>query len=162
MDSKIPTLTAELKLNCPKNSSLIIDYSRSYFSFNILEESLTKSKKNNGILFVTFSDLVSQTTASYDVLGFYISFILVIGKVIRSIISGEETRIILTEMPEPESLITLCEGIKISRYRRDFKKEEYLYYVLIDLMRSPEIIKIITKSCIRKLKEKSEIEKKND
>jgi piezo-type mechanosensitive ion channel component 1/2 len=106
--------------------------------------------------------LVSETTASYDVVGFYISFILVIGKVIRSIISGEETRIILTEMPEPESLMTLCEGIKISRYRRDFVKEEYLFYVLIDLMRSPEIIKIITKSCIRKIKEKSEIEKKNE
>jgi hypothetical protein len=52
--------------------------------------------------------------------------------------------------------------IKISRYRRDFVKEEYLFYVLIDLMRSPEIIKIITKSCIRKIKEKSEIEKKNE
>jgi len=166
LDKEIPFLDVDLKLNCPglyladNNLNTSIDYSRSYFSFAVSpDQSLSIG---NGIYFVTFSDMISETTSSYDVLGFYISSIFVIGKVIRSFISGEETRIILSEMPQPENIMTLCEGVKISRYRRDFRKEEYLYYVLIDFMRSPEIIKIITKSCIKRLREKEEFEKKNN
>jgi hypothetical protein len=162
LDEKLKNINMDLRLNCPnkEKNSTDRDYSRSYFSFSLNNETIKGNR--NGMIFITFSDLVSETTSSYDVLGFYITFVLVIGNLIRGFISGEETRIILTEMPDPDALITLCEGTKISRYRRDFIKEEYLYYVLIDLMRSPEIIKIITKSCLRKLKEKSELEKKNN
>jgi hypothetical protein len=148
-------------LNCPKrrnDSDIPLSYSRSYFSFDIAKTLPNSSDYNEesdtGIMFVTFSEKISETTSGYDVIGFYISFILVIGNLLRNLISGEETRIILTEMPEPEPLITLCEGITITRYKQDFKKEEYFYYVLIDLMRSTEIIKIITKSSLKRLKEK--------
>lgn len=158
-------MDVEIKLNCPidKKNETVINYSRSYWSVKLKENNITENitdENRNGLLFVTLSDQVSETTSSYDVLGFYISFILVIGNLIRNNISGEETRIILTEMPEPESLMTLCEGIKISRYRQDFVKEEHLYYILIDLMRSPEIIKIITKSSIKKLRQKAMFEDK--
>ena len=113
-----------------------------------------------GIVFHTFSDKVSSTNTNYDVVTFYISFILVVGRLIRGAISGEAERIVFTEMPEPTNILILCEGIKIHRYRRDLEREEHLYYVLIDLMRSPEILKIITKSSIRVLLEKKESEKK--
>lgn len=33
-------------------------------------------------------------------------------------------------------------------------REEYLYCILIDLMRSPETLKKLTKSCLSKYKEK--------
>lgn len=76
--------------------------------------------ENDHIVFHTFSDKISETSGNYDVLTYYISFILVIGRVIRGFISGEAEKIIMTEMPEPQQLINLCEGIKISCYRRDF------------------------------------------
>ena len=51
-------------------------------------------------------------------------------------------------MVNPNRLFALCEGIKISRIRNDFLQEEKLYYLLIDLMRSPEIIKNMTQSSL--------------
>jgi len=39
-------------------------------------------------------------------------------------------------------------------------REEHLYYVLIDMIRSPEILKLITKSSIRRLEERRKIEEK--
>jgi hypothetical protein len=115
-----------------------------------------------GIVFHTFSDKVSSTNTNYDVATFYISFILVVGRLVRGAISGEAERIVFTEMPEPMKILNLCEGIKIHRYRCEFEREEHLFYVLIDLMRSPEILKIITKSSIRVLLEKKEKERKKE
>ena len=63
----------------------------------------------------------------------------------------------------------LCEGIKISRYRHDFVRymklifrEEHLYSVLIDMMRSPEILKMITKSTLQYLMDKNDDENKTE
>lgn len=103
----------------------------------------------SGIKFYTFSDMVSPTTASYNVLSFYIAFVLVIGRYIRTFISGEVERVIYTEMPRPKKLLNLCEGIKISRYKKDLEREDQLYYVLIDLLRSPEMLKMIAKPSIQ-------------
>lgn len=130
-----------------------IDYSKSYHTLRKYDD----RDSSSSIIFHTFSDKVSTTSTNYDVITFYVSFIIVIGRIIRGALSGEAEKIILTEMPEPKSLINLCEGIKISRYRYDFEREEQLYYVLIDFMRSPEILKLLTKSSLKKLKERKEI-----
>ncbi len=107
-----------------------------------------KLKGQSGLIFYTFSDLISPTSESYDVLTFYVTFILIIGKFVRSIISGEAERVIYSEMPRPHKLLIMCEGIKISRYKKDLVREDRLYYVLIDLLRSPEMLKMITKSSL--------------
>ena len=52
------------------------------------------------------------------------------------------------EMVLPNKLLNVCEGIRIARIKKDYLKEEQLYYLLIDLMRSPEMIKSITKSSL--------------
>ena len=51
----------------------------------------------------------------------------------------------LTEMPDNEKLMDLCEGIKISRYSYNFEEEEKLYYILVNIMRSPDILRLLTK-----------------
>jgi hypothetical protein len=155
-------ITTSLNMICNKNDTGSIDYSNTYFTFKKHDPMDPMPAPSQGLTFHTFSDMVSSTSAGYDVLTFYITFILVIGNVIRNIISGEETKIILTEMPEPKGLINLCEGIKISRFRFEFEREEYLYYVLIDYMRSPEILKIMTKSSVKVLRERKERELKED
>ena len=52
------------------------------------------------------------------------------------------------EMVNPGKLFSVCEGIKISRIKKDFLKEEKLYYLLIDFMRSPEMFKNLTMSSL--------------
>lgn len=39
----------------------------------------------------------------------------------------------------------MCEGLVISRIERKLVREDQLYKILIDLMRSPEVLKIVTK-----------------
>ena len=53
-------------------------------------------------------------------------------------------------MPNPDSLLLICEGILISRLEDNIEREEELYYILIDVIRSPEVIKMITESSIKK------------
>ena len=53
-------------------------------------------------------------------------------------------------MPKPDQLLLICEGILISRIENNLEREEELYYILIDIMRSPEILKMITDSSLRK------------
>ena len=107
-----------------------------------------ETENNEGIKFVTFSDLYSKVTFGYDVLTFYVTFVIVAGKVIRSMFLGNAERIMYIHMVNPNRLLSLCEGIKISRIRNDFLQEEKLYYLLIDLLRSPEIIKNMTQSSL--------------
>ena len=57
-------------------------------------------------------------------------------------------------MPETEQLVNLCEGIKTARFSFDLEKEEHLYYVLIELMRSPDYLKLLTKSSLQQFKDR--------
>ena len=120
-----------------------------------------ETEDNEGIKFVTFSDLYSQVTFGYDVLTFYVTFVIVAGRVIRAIFLGNAERIMYIQMVNPNRLFALCEGIKISRIRNDFLQEEKLYYLLIDLMRSPEIIKNMTQSSLIYIQDNNTV-KKND
>ena len=63
------------------------------------------------------------------------------------------------QMVNPNRLFALCEGIKISRIRNDFLQEEKLYYLLIDLMRSPEIIKNMTQSSLIYIQDNNTVKK---
>ena len=116
------------------------------FNWNIF--STDDSSSNLGIEFITFSDFYSSFTFGMDVITFYVSFVVVVGNVIRSIFLGQSERIMYSEMVNPGKLFTVCEGIKISRFKKNFLQEEKLYYLLIDLMRSPEMFKNITLSSL--------------
>jgi len=119
-------------------TKFINNYLRSYFTF--------KSKNKNdtefsGIEFHAFNDKISETISGYSVISFYVTFILVAGKYVADYLSSEPEKIMYTDLPHPEIIIDLCEGITIARYNNDFKDEESLYTLLIELMRSPDILK---------------------
>ena len=118
-----------------------------------------ETEDNEGIKFVTFSDLYSQVTFGYDVLTFYVTFVIVAGRVIRAIFLGNAERIMYIQMVNPNRLFALCEGIKISRMGNDYLREEKLYYLLIDLMRSPEIIKNMTQSSLIYIQDNNTVKK---
>ena len=154
--------------NCFKIGLNKIDYSSSYFSLIINkseENNINNSNQtlnNNGIQFHTFSEKVSTYTSSYNVVTFYVTFILLIGGYVKQFLSGNPERIQLTEMPEPQPLINLCAGVKIARYSFDLKKEENLYYILIEFMRSPEYLKMITKSSLESFKKRKNIKEDDE
>ncbi len=48
-------------------------------------------------------------------------------------------------MAKPEPLLKLCSGVVISRLEGDLTSEGKLYFALIDVLRSTEVLKLITK-----------------
>ena len=133
-------------------------YLESYFTFGILGHS-----GKEGIFFYILSDKISTTTLGYSVVTFYITFILLAGNYVRNFFAGEPSKVTLTEMPECYDIINLCEGIKIARYSYDFEQEENLYYILIELMRSPDYLKYLTKSSVEQFnKRKNFTDRSND
>ena len=121
--------------------------------------------------FFSFNDKISDLLSGYSVISFYATFILVAGTYVANFLSNEPEKIIYTDLPHPEIIINLCEGIEIARYNQDFKEEESLYTILIELMRSPDLLKKITQSSLQNLeirkinnveKEEEEEEEEND
>ena len=119
-------------------------------NFTIDEDSY---KEETGIIWVTISDKVVPYLLEYSVLTFYISVVLVVGSLIRStVFEVSSHRVFIKCMSKPDQLLLLCEAIHISRLQNDTTREEELYFVLIDIMRSPEILKVITGTSIKKIK----------
>ena len=124
------------------------NYLNSFFTVKTINEENETSPFEIHI----FSDQISEATSGYSVLTFYITFVLLAGTYIRNFLSSEPEKIILGEMPHAQEIINLCEGVKIARYGYDFKNEEYLYTVLIELMRSPDYLKMLTSSSLQQFK----------
>ena len=134
-----------------------INYFNSFFTI----KSYYKGKEEPLELHV-FSDKISETTSGYSVITFYVSFVLLAGSYIREFLENEPEKIMLEELPHPKKIVELCEGIKIARYSYDFKTEEYLYTVLIELLRSPDYLKIITDSSLDHFSLREEMNNDND
>lgn len=98
----------------------------------------------HGITFYTLSEPYSPITFNFSVLTFYVSIVYVVGRLMRLLLGGSAANLILTDIPHPEPLQDLCVGVYIARMSGDLKKEERLYFELIDILRSPEVLKIVT------------------
>ena len=117
-----------------------------YFNWNIYSK--VDNNEDPGLEFITFSDFYSSFTFGMDVITFYVSFVVVVGNILRGVFLGQSERIMYAEMVNPVKLFSVCEGIKIARIKKDFLQEEKLYYLLIDFMRSPEMFKNLTLSSL--------------
>ena len=133
----------------------IPNYLESYFTLKKVMK-INGEIKEEGLKFHVFSDKVSSTISGKSILTLYISFVLVVGNYVRNFFAGQPEKIRLTEMPYPEEIVDLCEGIKLSRNSYKFKKEEKLYYMLIELMRSPEYLRYLTQSSIDQFNKRKE------
>lgn len=107
----------------------------------------------DGIQIYVISEKYSPVTFNFSVITFYISVVYLVGKILRVIISGGANNIPLVDMPNPDALINICSGVYISRMNGDLEKEEILYFELIDILRSPELMKMIGGSSSIKKKE---------
>lgn len=113
-----------------------------YFYWEIGVES-NDSESLEGLTFFTISENYSPMTFSFSVITFYISVVGLAGRLLRMVLAGP-VNFIMTEMPNPEPLINMCNGVYLSRMTGDLKREEELYYELVDIIRSPEMLKSIT------------------
>ena len=132
-------------------------YLESYFTVKKILRKPGFPDEKEGIKFHVFSDQVSTTTSGKNILTFYVSFVLLVGTYVRNFFAGQPEKIMLTEMPHSEEIINLCEGIKVSRYSFDFEQEEKLYYILIELMRSPDYLRTLTQSSTEQFKQRQEL-----
>lgn len=51
--------------------------------------------------------------------------------------------ILINDSPFPEDILMLCETIKLYRLKGRLDDEEELFFLLIDIMRSPQVLKAI-------------------
>ena len=105
-----------------------------------------------GVRFFTVSDQYSEVTMNISIITFYISIVYVVGALIKYSTRGSGMNVIMTDMRITQDLQTLCEGIYISRMIGGYLKEEELYFELLDILRSPEITKMITGSSSIKIR----------
>jgi|LauGreDrversion4_2_1035121.scaffolds.fasta_scaffold07295_1 hypothetical protein len=102
-----------------------------------------------GAAFYTFSTKIAPSYFKFSIITFYISIVLVIGKVFRGVCIIGGNRIFIWEIPNSEKLLLLCECVYIYRMRTQLDQEEQLYFTFVDIMRSPEMIKAITGSALK-------------
>jgi hypothetical protein len=50
----------------------------------------------------------------------------------------------ITDAPNTDKILNICQAIFIHRFRRQYFKEEYVFMLLVDTMRTPETIKALT------------------
>ena len=77
-------------------------------------------------------------------MSFYISIILVIANYFRFLFQGSVHNIIISDIPYPDPILALCNAIYAERRSRNLRREEELFYILIDILRSPDTLKKLT------------------
>ena len=120
--------------------------------------------KNDELSFLLINDDVissffgfnSDGSMPLSIIGIYATLVYTVGKFVRIFFDKISQRVIYEEMPEPNELFELCEGIYIYRNQRKLKEENYLYDLLIRIYRSPEPLIKITGTKVKYLSDKAE------
>lgn len=97
----------------------------------------------NGLNFFVYTDLYTKITFGYSLITIYTSVILLIGTFIKSFYSGHIEFLMYMEIPHPDKFLKICSAIQIARIEKNLISENLFYYELIDIMRSPEILKML-------------------
>ncbi|CAG9318296.1 PIEZO2_5 [Blepharisma stoltei] len=135
----VPTLASDTDYMMGVVLTLVNDGGGGYWQVNSLKGSILEQMH-----FYVISYNYSPVTFNFSVITFYISVVYLVGRLLRIVVIGGAYNIQMTEMPNPDPLINLCTGIYVSRMTGDLLREEELYFELMDILRSPEIIKMVT------------------
>lgn len=110
--------------------------------------------KNNGppeescqLTFQVASDRIAPdfvsggaSSSTFTVTGIYIGVVYTIGRFLRLAFQDSAQRIMYEELEDTKILLDLCNGIYIARIQGDLEKEWELYFELIRIYRSPELL----------------------
>jgi len=74
---------------------------------------------SDGITYYTISNQSTSELLGYSIIGFYVGVVYIIGKLLRGAISNKAVSFLFSDLPDPDSLIRLCESIKIARQEKN-------------------------------------------
>jgi Piezo non-specific cation channel, R-Ras-binding domain len=118
---------------------------------------------NKGIaIFVVLDNFSRNLSMFTSVVAMYTGFVLIIGNIIRGLFTGQTTKLWTTDVPKAEQIIRICEGVTAARIEGNTFREEVLYWELVDIMRSPEMIKLITANYLDHKKKIEKVHAKNE
>jgi len=113
---------------------VVLSYScENFWSINV---------EGTGIIFTTFSDLISSDLFSTgSITAFYITVTVVVGAGLRSMFVYKGDRVFVVDSPNTDALINVLNAIYIARLEKNLKKEEEYFRILLEVLRSPELLK---------------------
>lgn len=74
---------------------------------------------SDGIAYYTISNQSTSQLLGYSIIGFYVGVVYIIGKLLRGAISNKAVSFLFSDLPDPDSLIRLCESIRIARQEKN-------------------------------------------
>ncbi|CAK0802573.1 unnamed protein product [Prorocentrum cordatum] len=77
---------------------------------------------------------------SLTIIGIYATVIYTIGRILRLYFQDRSKFVLYEELPDTQLLLDLCNGIYIARIQGQLVAEYHLYYELIRILRSPELL----------------------
>ena len=101
---------------------------------------------SEGLTLYVFCDKYSDILFGYGFTALYTSVILVVAGFVRTLFDGNLPLVTYELNPKPDNILQICEAINTLRVRGQFREEYLLYYELIDIARSPEIMKYMSGS----------------
>ncbi len=85
----------------------------------------------------------------YSIITFYFLVIYGIGISFRAMVIFSSATAFINEVNDPEALLKLCEYIHQMRHEKNLDKEEKYYLILVEILRSPELLKAFTGSSLK-------------
>ena len=128
----------------------IID--KSGYEFNLFENVTSRSSLQTdqlGVSLFIVSKRALPSFLTYPLLTFYISIIYVIAKLFRAGVVPITASIFINDAPNPDDILMLCETIILYRLKEMLAEEEELFFLLVDIMRSPQVFKAICGDSIK-------------
>ena len=109
-----------------------------------------KFQRDEGSTFTSyiFSEPVSHSSDYFSnagVIGLYVTIVFTAGRFLRMLVTGQTIRIINDDLPNVDFPVRLCQELLKAREAGDFHSEEFLFWTLIDLYRTPTLLKEKTK-----------------
>ncbi|RUS88527.1 hypothetical protein EGW08_003703 [Elysia chlorotica] len=117
--------------------------------------------------FITFNDKKAPESlsflSSYGIIGLYVTFVVVVGRLLRVSITNQYLTIMFRELPDVNKVLQLTLDIYLVREMKEFHLEEDLYAMLVFLYRSPDTMIKETRQTVRigTIKKKDEDKKKD-
>lgn len=146
-----------LTINCNK------DLDGKTASASSLYWQMTLGNSNQGVVMYVLCDKYTTLSFGFTFVGLYTSIIFVIAGFLRGFFTGNISLIPYNLNPKPEAILCICEAIEVVRMRENLREEVLLFYELVDIMRSPEIIKYMCGNYTKYIKDedirKIELEK---
>lgn len=87
--------------------------------------------------------------ADYDLTGFYLGFSLLIAPILVSMLRQFTYIEWVQEINKPRGVLKLLEAVHLHRHEENLPAEEETYYLVVEIVRSPELLRAMSGSRIR-------------